>query len=100
MVKFMKKTINEEELRHVARVARLELSDEEVVKLTKELGSVLDWFNELSSIDTKGIKPSFHPTMISNIMREDKPEKCWGNETALSNAKNKEKGHFKAPKIV
>ena len=78
----------------------LELSKEEVNKFTKEFTAVIDWFNELSVVDTKGVKPSFHPLKTENVFREDKVENCLSQEESLSNTSHKEEGFFKGPKAV
>lgn len=96
----MPKGITKEELIHVSEVARLKLTDAELDLFTKQVSDIIDWFNELSSIDTKDVEPSFHPLPTVNVTREDKVLKCFTLEEAMSNTENKEAGFFKAPRIV
>ncbi len=92
--------ISEEELRHVARIARIDLTDEEVAKFIKQVNDIIAWFQELSSVDTKGVEPSFHPLKTENVFRRDEPKVCLTNEESLSNTEHKEKGYFKGPRAV
>ncbi len=96
----MPKGITKEELIHVSEVARLKLTDAEIDLFTKQVGDIIDWFNELSSIDTKDVAPSFHPLTTVNVTREDKTEKCFNKEETFSNTEHKEDGYFKGPRIV
>ena len=93
--------VSEEEVRRVASISRIELSEEEVKKFSEELSSILKAFSIMEKIDTKNVKPSFHPIELKERMREDKIEKSLSQEEALSNVrKNKENGYFKGPRVV
>ncbi len=82
----------------MADTARLDLSESEIEKFTSQLKDVLNAFKNLDDVDTKNVKPSFHPQEISDVYREDKAEKFdWD---PLANTKHKEGRHFKGPKIV
>ena len=84
-------------VKRVADNARLNLSDEEVDKFTQQLEDVVGAFKTLDEVDTKNVKPSFHPQEISDVYREDKAEKfSWD---PLSNTKHKEGKNFKGPRI-
>ena len=71
-------------VKQVADIARLDLSEKEVKEFVPQLKEVLEAFSLLDKIDTKGVKPSFHPVELKNVMREDKEEKCLKQEDALS----------------
>ncbi|RLJ01354.1 MAG: Asp-tRNA(Asn)/Glu-tRNA(Gln) amidotransferase GatCAB subunit C [Candidatus Aenigmatarchaeota archaeon] len=92
--------MDEKKVREVARLARLELSDEEVERFAADLESILEAFKELDNVDTDGLEPSFHPVKIEDVFREDTPEKPLSQEEALSNSPNTEDGFFKGPRIV
>lgn len=96
----MPKGITKEELIHVSEVARLKLTDAEIELFTKQVSAILDWFKELSEIDTKDVAPSFHPLETVNITRDDIIEKGFTKDEAFSNTENKEAGFYKAPRIV
>lgn len=87
-----------EELRRVAKNARLNLTDEEILKFTKQAADVLDAFKSLDEVDVNKVEPSFHPQEISNVWREDKASK-WAWDPLYA-SKHNEKGYFKGPKIV
>ena len=90
--------IDKELVQHVAKVSRLNLSEEEVEKFSKQLEDILQAFREIDKVDTAGVKPSFHPQPLCNDWREDKA-KQWKWEP-MANTKHKEDKQFKGPKIV
>ena len=93
-----KDKINIETVKHVARLARLELSEKEISKFQKELNDVLSAFKELDK--ALGSTPSFQPLPIKDVFREDVVEPPISQTTALANTKHKEKGFFKGPRAV
>ena len=90
--------VNEELVKRVAKIARLELTGEEIQRFTAQLRSILDAFKKIDEVGTEGVKPSFHPQQLSNDWREDEA-KPW-HWQPLSNTKHKEGKHFKGPRIV
>ena len=92
--------INESLIKKVAEVARLQLTDSEIKKFTPQLREALETFSKLQEVDTKGVKPSFQPVEIKNVLREDVPKQCLTQEQALSQTKHKKDGYFKGPKVV
>jgi len=92
--------IDKKTVEHVASLARIYLTEEEIEKFSKDFKDILDAFSSLDRVDTENVKPSFHPIEMKNVMREDKEEKCLSQEEALSNAEQKEDGFFKGPRAV
>jgi aspartyl-tRNA(Asn)/glutamyl-tRNA(Gln) amidotransferase subunit C len=88
------------DVKRVAQIARLKLSEQEVQKFSKDLESILDAFQDLERVDTKGVKPAFQPIETKNVLRKDRIEPSLTQEQALANTKNKEKGFFKGPKVA
>jgi aspartyl-tRNA(Asn)/glutamyl-tRNA(Gln) amidotransferase subunit C len=84
----------------VAEVARLKLTEEEIQKFLPQLKDSLNAFSEISSINTNGVKPSFHPLPIHNSIREDIPREGLTQEEALSLTHHKKDGYFKGPRAV
>lgn len=84
---------------HVARSARLNLTQTEAKKYQKELNDILLAFDDLRKIKTNE-RPTFHPLDVKDVFRKDEPEKCLPHDTALANTKHKEKGFFKGPRAV
>jgi aspartyl-tRNA(Asn)/glutamyl-tRNA(Gln) amidotransferase subunit C len=92
--------ISRQEVEHVAKLARLELSDQEKEKLTDQLSNILTYVEKLNELDTKGIEPTSHVLDIRNVMRDDAVRPGLSQERALANAPEKAAGHYKVPKII
>ncbi len=94
-----KEKISLETIKHVAKLSRLELTEEELKKFQKDLDDILLAFKELDKARPK-CQASFQPLPIKDVTREDKEEKCLSREEALANTKHKERGFFKGPRAV
>jgi aspartyl-tRNA(Asn)/glutamyl-tRNA(Gln) amidotransferase subunit C len=88
-----------EQVEHVAKLARLSLTAEEKERFAKQLGKIIDHFNELKSVDTTNIEPMAHALPITNVMREDVVVPPPGSAVLLENAPDQENGFFWVPKI-
>jgi aspartyl-tRNA(Asn)/glutamyl-tRNA(Gln) amidotransferase subunit C len=89
-----------QEVEHVAKLGRLELTEQEKTNLTDQLSNILTYVEKLNELDTKGVSPTSHVLDISNVMRDDVPRESLAQEKALSNAPEKAAGHYKVPKII
>ena len=87
-------------LRKVARVARLELTEKEIKAYSKDMEDILKAFKVIDKVSTKNVRPTFQPVDVKNVMRKDIVEPSLSQEEALANAKQKEQGYFKGPKVV
>ncbi|MFW9828637.1 MAG: Asp-tRNA(Asn)/Glu-tRNA(Gln) amidotransferase subunit GatC [Candidatus Thorarchaeota archaeon] len=93
--------LSKETIDHISKLALLDLSEEEKIKLSKELSNILNYFKKLDDLDTTNIKPLTHPIeYLKNVFREDIPGDSLSNKEALRNAKHKKDGYFKAPRIL
>jgi aspartyl-tRNA(Asn)/glutamyl-tRNA(Gln) amidotransferase subunit C len=92
--------ISKQEVEHVAKLARLELAEEEKEKLIDQLSNILTYVETLNELDTKGVEPTSHVLDIKNVMRDDVSVPSLPQEQALANAPEKAAGHFKVPKII
>jgi len=92
--------LSEEKLRHLAWLAKLELSEEEVTRFTAQLARVLDYFKVLDEADVEGVEPAFNVLGLANVMREDEPGPTLSQDEALANAPAKEDGYVEAPAMV
>lgn len=93
--------IEEQTVKKVAQVARLDLTDQEIKKFSVDLNNILDAFKEIEKVKTDSVEPTFQPIPVKDVLREDIVESSFSQETALSNVKiNKEEGHFKGPKVT
>ena len=85
---------------HVARLARLSLTDEELDRFTLQLASVLDHAADIAALDLSGVEPTAHPLPIRNVLREDRPVPSLDREEVLAAAPEAEDHCFRVPKIV
>ncbi len=89
-----------EEVRHVAMLARLGLSDEEVETMRAQLVQVLDYINMLDKVDTSKIPPTAQILSHLNIMRADSTRPSWPPADVLANAPGAEDGFFRVPAVL
>jgi aspartyl-tRNA(Asn)/glutamyl-tRNA(Gln) amidotransferase subunit C len=90
-------SITRDEVLHVARLARLELSEDEVAKFTEQLSAILEAVAKVSELDLADVEPTAHPLDVVNVWAEDDPRPSIPVEAALANAPAREAGFFKAP---
>lgn len=91
--------ISEEEVRHVAELARLGLSDEEVARMSGQLGAILDSVEKLGELDLAEVPPTASPLAATNVLRPDEPREELAREAALSQAPDPTDGLFGVPRI-
>ena len=89
--------ITQADVLHVARLARLSLSAEEVETFTSQLEVILDHAARIDALETGGVPPTAHPVEVGNVWREDEPRPCLSQERALANAPDSEDGRFRVP---
>ena len=89
--------IDREQVLHVARLARLRLSDEEVETMTGELSKVLDHIEKISELDLDGVEPTSHVVELENVLREDAPRPSLPREKALEQAPDSDGSGFRVP---
>jgi len=92
-------SISEEQVRHVAKLARLGLSDEQVATLGVELNGILEQVDALQALDLEGIEPTAHAVAVTNVMRPDVIREGLSQEDALKNAPDQQDGAFLIPKF-
>jgi aspartyl-tRNA(Asn)/glutamyl-tRNA(Gln) amidotransferase subunit C len=92
--------IDNETIKHVAHLARIELQPNELEKFSIQLHEVLDFIDKISKLDIANIAPSSHILSISNVLREDIPGASLTPERALENAPSKKGNFFSVPKII
>ena len=84
----------------MARLARLNLTDDEVQLFTGQLGAVLEHAEDVEALDTSGVPPTAHPLHIQNVLRDDEPTPCLDRDEVLRAAPRAEGGRFRVPPIV
>ena len=96
----MPRKLSEEEVRHVAKLSRLNLSDQEIHHFAGQLSSVLDYISKLNEIDVQDVEPLAHVLDVTNVLRPDEPEPGLSMETSLANAPDRTPPFFKVPKVL
>ena len=89
--------ISRDEVLHVARLARLELTEEEVERFTEQLSAILEAVAKVSELDLSDVEPTAHPLDVVNVLAEDEPRPSLPVEDALANAPGRHDGFFKVP---
>jgi aspartyl-tRNA(Asn)/glutamyl-tRNA(Gln) amidotransferase subunit C len=87
--------LSNEEVRHVAELAKLALTDEEVALYGEQLSAILDYAEMLKQVDTSGVPPTPYVLPLENVMAEDVARPSLSNEAALGNAPDKQDGFFR-----
>jgi aspartyl-tRNA(Asn)/glutamyl-tRNA(Gln) amidotransferase subunit C len=91
--------ITREDVLHVARLARLELSDDELERMREQLSAILEAVGKVAELDLKGVEPTAHPLDLVNVLADDVPRPCLTREEALANAPDPEDGFFGVPAV-
>ncbi len=91
--------ISRDEVLHVARLARLALTDEEIGRLTQELGAILDAVGVVSELDLDDVPPTSHPLDLVNVWDEDEPRASLALDDVFANAPDREGDHFRVPPV-
>jgi aspartyl-tRNA(Asn)/glutamyl-tRNA(Gln) amidotransferase subunit C len=89
--------IDRDQVLHVARLARLKLTDEEVERMSSELSAVLGHIEKIGELDLEGVEPTSHVVPVENVLREDKPRPSWPRETMLELAPEASNIGFEVP---
>ncbi len=96
----MQQKIDAEQVRKVARLARLELTEAEIEEFTGQLGAILEYVEKMNELDTTDVEPLAHCLPITNVFRQDIIKESLGTEKTLANAPQRDAGFFKVPKIL
>jgi aspartyl-tRNA(Asn)/glutamyl-tRNA(Gln) amidotransferase subunit C len=89
--------LSRDQVLHVARLARLELTEDEVERYAGELSKVLDYIEKISELDLEGVEPASHVVHVENILRADEPRPSLPAEVALESAPDPAPGGFRVP---
>jgi len=96
----MAEKIDETQVRKVARLSRLDLTEAEVAEFTGQLSAILDYVGKMNELDTTDVEPLAHCLPISNVFRADEVKESLGVEKTLANAPQQDGEFFKVPKIL
>ncbi len=93
----MRTVIDREQVVHVARLARLELSEAELERMASELSGILEHVDRITALDLDEVEPTTHVVALENVLRADEPEPSLPRERALENAPDPADGAFRVP---
>jgi aspartyl-tRNA(Asn)/glutamyl-tRNA(Gln) amidotransferase subunit C len=93
-------SVSPEQVRHIAKLARIAMSDEELERLVPELNNILGWVEQLDEVDTEGVEPLTAVIPNALRLREDKVTDGDCRDEVLANAPNAEHGFFAVPKVI
>ncbi|HEV7886802.1 MAG TPA: Asp-tRNA(Asn)/Glu-tRNA(Gln) amidotransferase subunit GatC [Acidimicrobiales bacterium] len=96
----MPESISPADVAHVARLARLDVTDEELELFAGQLAAVLDHAADVASLDTAGVPPTAHPLPLENVLREDEERPSLDRDEVLAMAPEAEDGRFRVPRIL
>ena len=92
--------ISREEVLHVARLARLHLTEEELERMRAQLDAILAYVDKLRELDVEGVEPTAHAVPLVDVMRDDALTPCLSQEEVLANAPDRAGEFFRVPRII
>ena len=92
--------ISTKEVEYVAKLARLQLNDQEKEVFTQQLDSILEYMEKLNELDTENVSPTFHVLPLNNVMREDEVKDSQLQKDMLANAPERDDNFFVVPKVI
>jgi len=96
----MPESISPADVAHVARLARLDVTDEELELFSGQLAAVLDHADDVAALNTEGVPPTAHPLPLVNVLREDVERESLDRDEVLAMAPEAEDGRFRVPRIL
>jgi aspartyl-tRNA(Asn)/glutamyl-tRNA(Gln) amidotransferase subunit C len=92
--------IDRKDVEHVARLARLALSEPELERMRVELAAILEYIEKLRAVDVESVEPTSHAVPLVNVMREDEVEPSVDREAMMANAPDRVAEFFRVPRII
>ena len=96
----MPEKLTDDQVRHVAKLSRLRLADDEIHRMAEQLSAVLDYVSQLNELNVDGVEPMAHAMEMSNVLREDVAGPALSVDAVLANAPDKSPPFFKVPKVI
>ena len=92
--------LTQKDVEHVATLARLQLTPEEIATFTGQMDAILSYVDKLAELNTDGIMPTSHAVPMENAFRDDEIRPSIGTDNALANAPDRVEGFFRVPKVI
>ncbi|MEI7835667.1 MAG: Asp-tRNA(Asn)/Glu-tRNA(Gln) amidotransferase subunit GatC [Planctomycetota bacterium] len=96
----MTHTITPDQVRHIGRLARIELTDDQAAAFGRQLADIVGYFDKLKELDTTGVEPMVHALEVANVLAADVAEASLDAQAALANAPDRDGDFFKVPKVI
>ena len=96
----MKRKIDQTQVKKVAKLSLLNLTDNEIEEFADQLSAILEYAGKMNELDTTDVEPLAHCLPINNVFRSDEPKESLGTEKTLANAPQRDGEFFKVPKIL
>ncbi len=96
----MTQKIDEQLVRHIGKLSRIALSDDEVATFTRQLEAILGHFDKLQELETDGVEPMAHAVELTNVLADDEPGESLTPDKALANAPARDDDLFQVPKVI
>lgn len=93
-------SVDKNEIIKIAKLAKINFSEDEIEKFTIQFNEILDYMTKLNEINTDNVPPLSHPLEVTNVMREDELRTSIETKDALLNAPEKDEQYFKVPKVI
>lgn len=93
-------SVSLEEVRRIARLARLRFTADEEARLSAEMSTILDYMQQLREVDVEGVAPLHHVHGVENVFRADVPVQRLSRDEALAHAPDHDGAHFRVPKVI
>ena len=88
------------DIEHIAKLARLRLTDAEKRKFSKQMGTIIGYIEKLNELDTRNVEPTAHILGLNNVFRKDAATKPLADQNPINNSPAHNKGHYEVPKII
>lgn len=96
----MAKTVDTNLVRHIGKLSRIELTDEQAGTFRGQIESILGYFDKLAELDTANVEPMAHAVEVHNVLAEDIPMASLTPDEALANAPQRDGDFFRVPKVI
>ena len=93
----IRRVIDRDQVLHVARLARLKLTDDEVERMASELSGILEHVERIGELDLENVEPTSHVVAVENVLRPDEPRPSWSRDEILERAPDPAGGAFRVP---
>jgi aspartyl-tRNA(Asn)/glutamyl-tRNA(Gln) amidotransferase subunit C len=96
----MTTAISRDDVLHLAQLSSIQLSDDEITSLQKDLGNIIGYVEQLAELETSGVEPTYQVTDLKNVFRDDSVVENGSRDSLLEIAPSKEKNQIKVPKVL